>query len=318
MKPGNRPRTNGRGRIGWLAIAAVMVCFCGLFSSPRLHASKPPHRQASTPPRPQAAPHRIISLIPSVTEMLFAMGAGDDVIAVSSFDHYPPEAEKRRKVGGLIDPDFELILSLRPDLVIVYGTQGDLIGRLDRAHIPMFNYEHAGLADVTQTIRKIGLRIGHAAGAETLAAGIERDLAAIRARTARISKPSTLLVFEREAGSLRGMFASGSVGFLHDMLEVAGGTNVFADVKRQSLQLAAEQVLARAPEVIIEIHSGPGWTPDRIARERDVWRGLSSVPAVRTGRIYLLVDEMVSIPGPRVAEATRMIARVLHPDVFGK
>jgi iron complex transport system substrate-binding protein len=250
--------------------------------------------------------------------MLFAMGAGDAVIGVSSFDHYPAEVETRRTVGGLIDPDFELILSLRPDLVVVYGTQGDLISRLDRAHIPMFNYEHAGLADVTRTMRQIGARVGRSAAAEKLAADVERKLSDIRARTANAPKPITMVLFEREAGTLRGMYASGSVGFLHDMLEAAGGANAFADVKRQSLQVTSEQVLARAPAVIIEIHSGSGWTPSHIAAERDVWRALSSVPAVRSGRVYFVVDEMVSVPGPRVAEATLVLARVLHPELFGK
>jgi len=248
--------------------------------------------------------------------MLFAIGAGDAIVGVSNFDHYPPAVERRTKVGGLLDPDFERILALRPDLVIVYGTQSGLIERLNRAHVPMFNYEHAGLADITRTLRQVGERVGRKEAADRLAVGIERRLADLRAKTASQPRPRTLVVFEREAGTLRGMYASGSVGFLHDMLEIAGGINVFADVPRQSMQVTAELVLARAPEVILEIHSGPGWTSSRIARERDTWRTLASVPAVRTGRIYLLTDEMIAIPGPRVAAATLAMAKVLHPDIF--
>jgi iron complex transport system substrate-binding protein len=268
--------------------------------------------------RPQSAaiPHRIISLIPSVTEMLFAIGAGDAVIGVSTFDHYPPSVETRTKVGGLLDPDFERILSLRPDLVIVYGTQSGLIERLGRAQIPMFNYEHAGLADVTQTLRQVGIRVGLADAANRLALDIEKRLRDIRTKIGDRPKPRTMIVFERETGTLRGMFASGGVGFLHDMLDTAGGADVFADVRRQSLQVTSEVALARAPEVILEIRSGPEWTPARIARERTVWGALGSVPAVRTGRIYLLTDEAMSIPGPRVPDAVQQMARVLHPDVF--
>jgi iron complex transport system substrate-binding protein len=257
-----------------------------------------------------------VSLIPSVTEMLFAIGDGDDVVGVSSFDHFPAAVEGRTRVGGLLDPDFERILALRPDLVIVYGTQGALIDRLARAGVPMFNYEHAGLADITRTLRQIGDRVGRSAAAARLASDIERKLGEIRTKTSTSAKPKTIIVFEREPGSLRGMFASGGVGFLHDILEVAGGTNVFADVLRQSLQVTAETVLARAPEAILEIRSGESWTPQRIASERDVWRALASVPAVRTGHIYLLTDEKISIPGPRVAEATLVVAKTLHPDLF--
>jgi iron complex transport system substrate-binding protein len=158
--------------------------------------------------------------------------------------------------------------------------------------------------------------VGRSAAAARLADEIERKLGEIRTKTSAAPRPRTMMLFEREPGTLRGMFASGGVGFLHDILIVAGGTNVFADVQRQSLQVTAETVLARAPDVILEIRSGESWTPQRIASERDVWRTLASVPAVRTGRIYLLTDEMISIPGPRVAEAALVVARTLHPDLF--
>jgi len=248
--------------------------------------------------------------------MLFAIGAGDALVGVSNFDHYPREVETRTKVGGLLDPDFERILSLRPDLVIVYGTQGDLIDRLTRVRVPLFHYEHAGLSDVTQTIRALGARVGHADRANQLASDIETRLNQLRARTTSRPKPATLLVFEREPGTLRGMYTTGSVGFLHDMLVIAGGANVFADVKRQAIQITAELVLARAPSVILEIHSGPDWTSARVARERDVWRPLAAIPAVRDNRVYILTDEMISIPGPRVADAAAVLAKVLHPELF--
>ena len=94
--------------------------------------------------------------------MLFAMGAGPRVIGVGNYDRYPPEALTRTKVGGLIDPDVERIISLKPDLVVIYGTQNDLRVQLERAGIPMFPYQHSGLADVTQTIRALGARVGSA------------------------------------------------------------------------------------------------------------------------------------------------------------
>jgi iron complex transport system substrate-binding protein len=250
--------------------------------------------------------------------MLFAIGAGDAVVGVSSFDRYPPEARTRPSVGGLIDPDFERILSLRPDLVIAYGTQADLLQRLGRARVPVFGYEHADLADITRTLRAIGERVGHKVQADRLAADIERRLADLRARTATGPRPRTMLIFEREPGTLRGMYASGSVGFLADMLAIAGGENAFADVHRQSLQVTAELVLARAPDVILELRSPPGAASDRSGRDRDVWRALTSVPAVRSNRIYTLTGEMMSIPGPRVVDATLAMAKALHPELFAQ
>lgn len=259
----------------------------------------------------QTTPARIVSLIPAATEMLFAIGAGDQVVGVSTFDTFPAETATRTKVGGLFDPNFEAILTLRPDLVIVYGSQEELISRLDRVKIPMFSYRHAGLADVTGTIRALGVRLGRTAQAEALAARIERELDAIRQSVAGRPRPRTLLVFGREEGSMRGLYVSGGVGFLHDMLEVAGGVNVMADVKREGLQLPLEQLLARAPEVVIELRASEKWDAGRVAREAVVWRSVA-VPAARNNRVRFLPDESLTIPGPRVAAAVRLIAGALR------
>jgi iron complex transport system substrate-binding protein len=248
--------------------------------------------------------------------MLFAIGDGDAVVGVSSYDHYPAAVETRVRVGALVDPDFERIISLKPDLIVVYGTQADLITRLDRAHLPMFRYAHAGLADITSTIRAIGLRVGRADAANAEADRIEGELAAIRRRVSQEPRPKTLLVFGREAGALRGIYASAGIGFLHDMLDVAGGNDVFGDVKRQSVQASTEQILARAPEVILEIRSEAGFTEAQADEQMKVWRTLPAIPAVKTNRLIMLTGAMLSIPGPRVAEATLAIAKALHPKAF--
>ena len=261
----------------------------------------------------QTPPQRIISIIPSVTEMLFAMGAGARVVGVGNFDRFPAEALTRPKVGGLIDPDTEKILSLKPDLIVVYGTQTDLRNQMDRAHVPMFLYEHAGLPDITTTIRALGQRVGSGTAANALADRIEASIADTRRRVAGKPRPRTLLVFGRDAETLRGVYASGGIGFLHDMLEAAGGTNVLADVKRQSVQGTTELILARAPDVIVEVGVD---TASAQARNVRAWDMLGSVPAVRTHRIYVLRGDDLMNPGPRVAQAIRRIAQALHPDAF--
>ncbi|MEZ5316332.1 MAG: helical backbone metal receptor [Vicinamibacterales bacterium] len=262
-------------------------------------------------------PTRIVSLVPAVTEMLFACGAGPAVVGVSSYDRYPAQAMDRPKVGALVDPDVEAIFRLKPDLVVVYATQSDLIAQLTRAGIPLFRYQHAGLSDITETIRRLGRRIDHVPETVRLAMSIEKELDAVRASVAGTPRPRTLLLFGREPGSLRGLYASGGVGFLHDLLVVAGGDDVFADVKQQSLQISTETVLARAPEVILEVHPSDGWTPDRIERETAIWSALPSVPAVRHHRVRILADDLLSIPGPRVAIAARMLAEALHAPGSG-
>ena len=245
--------------------------------------------------------------------MLFAMGAGSRVAGVGNFDRYPPEALTRPKVGGLIDPDVERIISLKPDLVVVYGTQNDLRAQLDRAKIPMFLYQHAGLPDITATIRQLGARIGNAKESTALADRIEAEIAEVRKRVAGRPRPRTLLVFGRDAETLRGIYASGATGFLHDMLEAAGGMNVFSDVKRQSIQTTSELAVARAPDVILEIGID---TASTTGRNLAAWNALPSIPAVRNKRIYQLRGDGMMNPGPRISASVRRVAEVLHPQAF--
>jgi iron complex transport system substrate-binding protein len=274
-----------------------------------------PHQQVPQSPHQQIA--RIISLVPAVTEMLYEIGAGPRLVGVSSYDEYPPEVKRLPNVGALLDPNVERILSLKPDLVVVYGSQTDLKQQLARAGIGVFDYRHAGLAGVASTIRAIGARTGDSGRAAELATQIERGIDAIRRRVANAPRPRTLLVFGRERMALRGIYASGGTGFIHDMLVAAGGDNVFADVKTEAVQATTEQILARRPEVIVETRAANSAFPtgERQA-EIDVWKALGSVPAVRNGRIVFLFDDRVVIPGPRVVQGTEALARALHPDDF--
>jgi iron complex transport system substrate-binding protein len=264
----------------------------------------------------QAQGARIVSLVPAITEMLFALGAGPQVVAVSSFDDYPPQVKALPRVGALLDPDVEGILALRPDLVIVYGSQTDLQAQLDRTRIATFNYRHAGMEGIFLSLRSIGAATGRQAEAERLARQIRTDLDAIRTRVRGRTRPRTLLVFERDPMSLRGLFVSGGRGFLHEMLEIAGGTNVFADIAREAVQPSHETLLARAPEVIIEVRA-TGLIPETDASgDRKAWTALGSVPAVRNGRIHFLSGDHMLVPGPRVARGTEAFARALHPEAF--
>lgn len=263
-------------------------------------------------------PRRIVSLIPATTEMLFAMGAGDRVVGVSSYDHFPSAVEQLPKVGGLLDPSVETLLALKPDLVIVYDTQAELKRQLERAGIPMFRYAHRGLADITGTLRALGERVGATAAAEAAARDIERQLAAVAARVAGRPKPKTLLVFEREQGGLRQIIASAGYGFLHDLLEIAGGADVLGDLKRQSAMMSTEVILARAPEVVLELHYGDSSKRAQLDEERRVWNALPSLPAIRNNRVYLLTGDEFVVPGPRIVLAAQRFARALHPAAFDK
>jgi len=268
---------------------------------------------AQTPARPT-----IVSLVPAVTEMLFAIGAGPQVIGVSSYDEHPPEVARLPKMGALLDPNTEQILATRPGLVVSYGSQADLHAQLSRSGIAVLSYRHGGLPGIYTSIAEVGQASGHAREAARLVASLRGRLDALRRKTAPLRKPRTLLVMGREPLTLRNMNASGGVGFLHDILEIAGGQNAFVDVKRQAVTVSSELLLARAPEAIIDLHYGASEPADRAraAKEASVWQAVASVPAVRNQRILPLYGDQFVVPGPRIADAADAMARALHPEVF--
>lgn len=258
-------------------------------------------------------PRRIISLVPALTEMLFAIGAGPQVVAVSSYDEFPPQVKSLPRVGALLDPDTERILSLTPDLVVTYGSQVDLQTQMKRASIATYNYRHGGLDHILTTIRELGQLTGRGTEARRVIAGIESRIAAVQARVAGRPRPRTLLVFGREARAIRNVYVSGGRGFLHDMLVAAGGEDVFGDVGRESLQATTETILARAPEVIIELRSENIPVGKALDEETQVWSRLEAVPAVRTRRVYFITGQQMTVPGPRVADGIERMSRALHP-----
>jgi iron complex transport system substrate-binding protein len=257
------------------------------------------------------APTRIISLVPAATEMLFSMGAGSRVIAVSSFDHYPPAVEKLPRVGALLDPDIERIISMRPDLIVVFESQVELREKLSQAGLPLFTYPRPTVANILQSLRALGRRSGLADQANHEAAAIERQLDTVKAAVAKSRAPRTMLVIGREPGTLRNIYASGGYGFLSDLLRIAGGANVF-EQRRENLQVTTETILAAQPEAIVEVVAAQPWTAAEIERETHVWDSLSSLPAVRNHRVYLLIGDQFVTPGPRIAQAARQLAEALH------
>ena len=292
-------------------------------------AARPPHLIAcfllcvavwgsasGLPAQAQRPATRIVSLVPALTEILFAIGAGPQVIAVSSFDDDPPEVLKLPRVGALLDPDTERILSMRPDLVLTYGSQTDLDKQLAAAGIRTFSYRHGGLADLGATFQALGKVTGHVEEAARVAASIASRLDAVRSRVAGRPRPRTLLVMGRTPQSLRQLHASGGIGFLHDVVTLAGGANVFSDVKRQSVQASTEMLIARAPEVVLDLQYSREMKPGELEKERQTWDALPSIPAVKRGRVHILLGDHFVVPGPRIAAAAEEYARAIHPEAF--
>jgi iron complex transport system substrate-binding protein len=296
---------------GLKAVCCLVASLCGA-SLARLAQANP----TGFAPQTLASVRRVVSLVPNVTEMLFAVGAGSQIVGVSSYDDFPPETKALPRVGALLDPDTERIFSLRPDLVVVYGSQTELEGQFARAGIRVYAYRHAGVDNVLQTIRDVARLTGHDAEGDRVVRNVRSQLDTIRMRVRGRPRPRTMLVLGRDAGALRGVYTTGGVGFLHELLGIAGGDDVFGDIRRESVQPSNETMIVRAPQVIIEVHSGDPPSADALRRERAVWNVLASVPAVRNNRVHVLYGGYLMAAGPRLGRAAETFARLLHPEAF--
>lgn len=252
----------------------------------------------------------MVSVVPAITEMLYAMGAGDTVVGVTSYDRFPAEVLAKPKVGALLDPNLEAMLMLRPTVAVVYASQLDLQRQLTRSGVPLFVYKHAALDEISDQARAVGRSVGRTADGVALASTIERAIQRARDRFASQTQPRTLLVIGRDGGAIRNVLVSGGVGFLHDMLRAAGATNVMADTAKENVQVSMETLIARDPEVIVEIGAaGDAAAAARVERE---WRALPPSAAGTARRIVALSDPSLAIPGPRVADAIDRLGQAVH------
>jgi iron complex transport system substrate-binding protein len=257
-------------------------------------------------------PQRIISLVPAVTETLFALGAGDRIVGVSDFDNYPPEALERPRAGALTNPNLERIFELQPDLVFTYGTQALLRERLTVAGIPQYPVVSGSVDQALTSIRAIGREIGSEDAGEKLASQIENALESIRAN-APVSRPRVLLVHSRDIGTMGSFFTAGNRSYLNELIEIAGGLNVFLDVNANAFQPSLEEVLERRPEVIIELLPSDQGRHAQIAQRYADWQRLEQVPAVRSGRVYIAADDYLLLLGPRLHLVAAQLAEFIHP-----
>ncbi len=260
-------------------------------------------RSTTIPKRPE----RIVSIGPSNTEYLFALGAGDRVVGVDDFSDTPDAAKAKEKLGG-VKVNVEKVVSLKPDLVITVKFSDGTIERLASAGAPVLVIDPQGLADVPRTAVILGTAVG--ADGARLASGIVKRIDAVRAKTASAPKPR--VYHEVDASDPSKLYSVGPGSFIAEIIEAAGGTNVAARAGSAYPQLSPEEIVRTDPEVIVLGDADYGATPD-IVSARPGW---SAITAVRTKHVYPIRDSLVSRPGPRVADAVEAYAQLLHPELF--
>lgn len=295
---------NGSKRIFWFSsrrcwLAALVLC-CVTASA---HASRvvvdETGRKVTVPDRAQ----RIVCLTPSVTDTVFALGAGGQVAAITDFTSYPPEALKKPSIGAILRPSLERIATLHPDLVIAIATLNDpeTIRGLEHMGVPVFLVNQSGIAGLYRSVESIGQAIGRPREAHALVAQLRQREAWVRAEAARHPHPTVFF-----AVSVAPCITAGRGAFLTELLSAAGAKVVTDSLPQEWINLSLESVLPKRPKYILLLKDSPVTLKE--LQTRPGWRDME---AVRSGRV-LRIDERLQYPSPVAFDALENFARQLH------
>ena len=254
---------------------------------------------------------RLLSLAPNLTEILFAMGLGPQIVGRSTYCTYPPEAADIPAVGDTMHLDLERIIRAEATHAFLLTRRRETVRRLEGLGIRVVPVEADRMDQLREAIRTIGAETGRPRAAADLLSQLDADLAAVRRRVAGLPRPRSLFAFPMTVGSSRIMVA-GRGTFVDDLLRAAGAENAYPD-RADWPTVSPAQVVQMRPDVVI-INAATEGPADRQARIRRAWRELASVPAVRQGRVHILEAKYLTIPGPRVGRAARLLAETIHPE----
>lgn len=268
--------------------------------------------RVASPPEP-SDPKRIVSLAPSISETLYAIGLGESVVGVTRFCAYPPELADKPKVAGFFnDINYEAVLRLRPDLVVMPSDNMAAGLEMKSLGLPVMYIDTRSLGGFMQAVPRLGASTGHEAGAARVIAQLEDSLARARARAKGKSQPRVLFAVMHSyegVGQLNEVYAIGRDGFYDELIAAAGGKNVY-EGDLAFPRLSREAIIFLNPDIIIDVI--PTKETD-LEAVRQSWQSLSSVNAIKNKRLHLLTDEGDTVPGPRSYKTLDTLSRAFHP-----
>ena len=263
---------------------------------------------ASSPgPGSSGPPARVVSLAPSITEIVYALGEGGRLVGVCAQCDHPPEVARIPRVGGYLTPSVEVVLATRPDLVIAVPSPGnrEAVRALERVGVRMLVVHDRTLADLWTSIAQVADALGVPGAGERLVGDVAGRLDAVRTRVAGLAPRRVLVVVGHNP-----LIAVGGDNLQDELVTLAGGVNVAADAGATWPTLSLELVVARAPEVIVDAAMGSEATGEAL------FQALPNVPAVRAGRVVRLAGDTLLRAGPRVPDAAAALAAAIHPEAF--
>lgn len=253
-------------------------------------------------------PERIVSIGPSITEFLFALGAGPRVVGADDFSDEPAAAKQVEKVGG-IKVNFEKVVALRPDLVLSVKFSDGTIEKLAGAGLMVLVVDPQTTSDVARTAILLGRAVG--SDGDAMARDIQKRVDDVRSKTSSVAtKPR--VYHEIDASDPTKIFTVGPGSYIQDLIEIAGGQNIAARAASAYPQLSAEEILRSDPEIIVLAAADYSAKPEQVAARA----GWSVLSAVKNKRIVTIAPNLINRPGPRVGEAAEAYARLVHPELY--
>ena len=253
-------------------------------------------------------PVRIISMAPNVTEILFSLGAAEQVVAVTQFCDFPPEAKNKMQLKGT-NPSAEQIFALKPDLVLAPQDfmKPDLLQQLERLKIPIFTLNAGSVEDVLSQIQTVARMLDRQPAGDALTSAMRRRIAIVREQVR--GRPRSRVLYVLNTDPLQTV---GPGSFIHHLIDLAGGDNIAAETGTAYPRLSLEDVIARDPEYLIFPAGADEGIPEE---EQQQWRRWSSLSAVKHNRLVLVPSVLVDRPGPRIVDGLELFARVMHPEI---
>jgi len=257
-----------------------------------------------------APSHRIVSVAPSITEILFALGAGDQVVGDTTYCNFPEAAKAKPKVGGYTTPSLEAILALRPDQVIMMKNRPDVAQKLRQTGIDVVELQPENLAGIYESIQVIAEKIGVPARGQALIQSIRKQLDGLSAGPAG-PKPKVLFIVGRTPGTVADLIGVGRGSYLNDLIGLAGGESVLADTFVPYPKISMEEIIRRNPDVIIDMGHSEMVSQSQKQAVKQLWKKYPFLRAVQRDAVFPISADYFVTPGPRVVQAVRDIRKMI-------
>lgn len=288
-----------------LLLLVILLSFSSSFA--QTHTFKDEVGREVTFPFP---PKKIVSLAPNITEILFGLGLDEEVVGVSIHCNYPERAKRKVRVGSYISLDYERIISLKPDLIIATGAGNtkDMVERLESFGFPTYVIFPKNFNDILKSIHHLGQVVNREKEALALIEGMRQRKQKVVEQVKGLPRPRVFLQIGEAP-----IVSVGKGSFAHDLILLAGGENIAGSENGAYPRLGMEEILRRAPEVILISSMNPKGDYSRVIQEWSRWR---MIPAIKNGRIHLIDSDLIDRPSPRIIDGLEEMARLIHPEKF--